>query len=65
MKKREKREKREKKGDNKRKGGGWARGERAQIVGRMMGLFGENVLTVDGTVWRGHRKITAPGIGKS
>ena len=38
---------------------------RPEIVGRMMGLFGENVLTVDGAVWRGHRKITAPAIGKS
>ena len=38
---------------------------RPGIVGRIMGLFGENVLTVDGAVWRGHRKITAPVIGKS
>jgi len=38
---------------------------RPGIVGGMMGLFGENVLTAEGAVWRGHRKITAPVIGKS
>ena len=47
------------------KGGNGELYPRPQIVGRMMGLFGENALTVDGTVWRGHRKITAPVIGKS
>ncbi|KAG0636167.1 cytochrome P450 [Tuber brumale] len=35
------------------------------VVGRMMGLFGENVITTEGTVWRGHRRVTAPVIGKS
>ena len=32
---------------------------------RMVGLFGESVVTVEGAVWRGHRKIAAPVIGKS
>ena len=47
------------------KGGNGELYPRPQIVGRMMGLFGENVLTVEGAVWRGHRKIIAPVIGKS
>ena len=34
-------------------------------VSRMIGLFGENVLTAEGAVWRGHRKIAGPVIGKS
>ena len=38
---------------------------KTEVVGRMMGLFGKNVLTVEGAVWRGHRKVTAPIIGKS
>ena len=28
-------------------------------------LFGENLVTVEGAVWRGHRKVTGPVIGKS
>ena len=32
---------------------------------RMVGLFGESVVTVEGAVWRGHRKIAAPVFGKS
>ena len=47
------------------KGGNGELYPRPEIVGRMMGLFGENVLTVEGAVWRGHRKITAPVIGKT
>jgi len=47
------------------KGGNGELYPRLEIVSRMMGLFGENVLTVNGAVWRGHRKITAPVIGKS
>jgi len=35
------------------------------LGGRMIGLFGENVVTVEGAVWRDHRKIAAPVIGKS
>jgi len=38
---------------------------RPEVYSSMMGLFGENVLTVEGPVWRDHRKITAPVIGKS
>ncbi|KAG0134365.1 cytochrome P450 [Tuber indicum] len=38
---------------------------RTEIVGRMMGLFGKNILTAEGAVWRGHRKVTAPVIGNS
>ena len=30
-----------------------------------MALFGENLVTVEGAVWRGHRKVTGPVIGKS
>ena len=33
--------------------------------GGMIAIFGENVVTVEGEVWRGHRKIAAPVIGKS
>ena len=32
---------------------------------RGVALFGENVITVEGAVWRGHRKATGPVIGKS
>jgi len=32
---------------------------------KSMGLFGENVLTVEGAVWRAHRKVTGTVIGKS
>ena len=28
-------------------------------------LFGENLVTVEGAAWRGHRKVTGPVIGKS
>ena len=38
---------------------------RPEIFSSVLGLFGENVLTAEGAVWRGHRKITAPVIGKS
>ena len=38
---------------------------RPEIFSSVLGLFGENVLTAEGAVGRGHRKITAPVIGKS
>jgi len=47
------------------KGGNGELYPKTEVVGRMMGLFGKNVLTVDGAVWRTHRKVTAPVIGKS
>ena len=36
-----------------------------ELVGKTMALFGENLATVEGAVWRGHRKVTGPVIGKS
>ena len=47
------------------KGGNGELYPKTEVVGRMMGLFGKNVLTVEGPVWRAHRKVTAPVIGKS
>ena len=47
------------------KGGNGELYTRPEVYSSMLGLFGENVLTADGAVWRGHRKITAPIIGKS
>ncbi|PUU77680.1 cytochrome P450 [Tuber borchii] len=38
---------------------------KSERVSQVMGLFGENVLTVEGAAWRGHRKIAGPVIGKS
>ena len=36
-----------------------------KMVGQAMALFGKNVVTEDGAVWRGHRKVAAPVLGKS
>ena len=47
------------------KGGNGELYTRPEIFSSVLGLFGENVLTAEGAVWRGHRKITAPVIGKS
>lgn len=38
---------------------------RTGIAGEAMALFGKNVLTVNGAVWQGHRKVAAPALGKS
>ncbi|PUU77683.1 cytochrome P450 [Tuber borchii] len=47
------------------KGGNGELYTRPDVYNSMLGLFGENVLTEEGAVWRDHRKITAPVIGKS
>ena len=47
------------------KGGDGELYPKPERVSEVMGLFGENVLTVEGAVWRGHRKIAGPVIGKS
>ncbi|PUU77682.1 cytochrome P450 [Tuber borchii] len=47
------------------KGGNGELYTRPDVYNSMLGLFGENVLTAEGAVWRDHRKITAPVIGKS
>ena len=47
------------------KGGNGELYSKTENVARMMGRFGKNVLTVDGAVWRTHRKITTPAMGKS
>ncbi|PUU77687.1 cytochrome P450 [Tuber borchii] len=47
------------------KGGNGELYTRPDVYNSMLGLFGENVITAEGAVWRDHRKITAPVIGKS
>jgi len=38
---------------------------KSENTGKTMDLYGKSVLTVEGAVWRAHRKITGTVIGKS
>jgi len=47
------------------KGGNGELYPKSEAVGSIMGRFGKNVVTEEGAVWRAHRKVATPVIGKS